>query len=194
MSLTNVDVGKPLILTAKEQGLRIPSSVSKLFDVYWVQLAVNPHADLRGKFDELSFFVSLDTPHAEALELVPLRLGQEQDVTKKTETPDVKIKAGDVGISLGQIYSQEVSFKTLKPTIVGTGIQDTKFGWSLSDDMLDMSAKRLIAVIGVPHKSSKIEFEMILTAKTNPRDLGFVQGNVASSEPQKFSEKLPSAR
>jgi hypothetical protein len=60
--------------------------------------------------------------------------------------------------------------------------------------MLDMSAKRLIAVVGVPKKSPKLEFDMVVSAKTNSKVLGFIQGNVASSVPQKFSADLRTLR
>lgn len=138
--------------------------------------------------------MSLRTAHSEALELVPIRFGQEQDVKTKAGIPEAKVEAGGVGIELGQIYGQEVTFKTLKPTIVGTGIQASKFGWTISGDMLDMSAKRLIAVVGVPKRSPKLEFDMVVSAKTNPKALGFVQGNVASSVPQRFSADLRTSR
>jgi len=189
--LTTVAIGKPLILTAEEKGLRLPPTISEAFDVYWVQFAVNPRSDLRGKVDELSFFVSLKTPNSEALELVPLRYGQERDIKSETAIPEVKIEANKIGVSVGQIYSQEVSYKTLKPTIVGTGIQDSEFGWSLSEEMIDMSGKRLIAIVGVPKSTPKLDLEMIVTTRTNPSNWGFVQGNVASTEPVEYSARLP---
>ena len=153
----------------------------------------NPKEDLRGKFDELSFFVSLRTADSEALELVPIRFGQEQDVKTTTGIPEATVEAGGVGIELGQIYGQEVTFKTLKPTIVGTCILASKFGCTISGEMLDMSAKRLIAVVGVPKKSPKLEFDMVVSAKTT-KVFGFVQGNVASSVPQNFSADLRTSR
>jgi len=192
--LDTVDIGKPLILTAAEEKLRPPASILRDFDVFLVQLALNPKEDMRSKFVELSFFVSLRTADSEALELVPIRFGQEQDVKTTTGIPEVKVEAGGVGIELGQIYGQEVSFKSLKPTIVGTGIQASKFGWTISGEMLDMSAKRLIAVVGVPKKTPKLEFDMVVSAKTNAKVLGFVQGNVASSVPQSFSADLRTSR
>jgi hypothetical protein len=60
--------------------------------------------------------------------------------------------------------------------------------------MLDMPAKQLIAVVGVPKRSPKLEFDMVVSAKTNPKALGFVQGNVASSVPQNFSADLRTSR
>jgi hypothetical protein len=193
--LATVAIGKPLILTAKEKGLQLPSSISAAFDVYWMQLAVNPRSDLRGKVDELSFFVSLKTPDSEALELVPLRYGDEQEVKSTTAVPQVELKAGEIGVTVGQIYSQEVSYKTLKPTIVGTGIQASEFGWSLSHEMVDMSAKRLIAIVGVPKKASKLDFDMIVNVRTNPSGWwGSVEGNVASTGPQRVSALLPQSR
>lgn len=191
--LTTVAIGKPIILTADEQNLKVPPSISKHFDVYWVQLAINPRADLRGKVDELLFFVSLKTADLEALDLVPLRYGMDTENKITTGIPEVKLEAKEVGISVGQVYSREVAYKTLKPTIVGTGLQATEFGWSLSDEMIDMSAKRLIAIVGVPKNAPKLEFEMVVTARTNPRTWGMVQGNVTSSKPESYSTKLPRA-
>jgi len=189
--LDTVDIGNPLILTAAEERLQPPASILRDFDVFLVQLALNPKEDLRGKFDELSFFVSLQTANSETLELMPIRFGEEQEVKTTTGIPGVKVQAGGVGIELGQIYGQDVTFKTLKPTIVGTGIQASKFGWTLSNEMLDMSAKRLIAVIGVPKGSRRLDFDMVISVKTNSTAFGFIQGNVASSVPQKFSASLP---
>ena len=80
------------------------------------------------------------------------------------------------------MYSQEVTFKSLKPTILGTGLQQAEFGWSIRDDMLDMSAKRLIAIIGVPKGASQLELQMVITMKTKGQYLGFIQGDVATGE------------
>jgi hypothetical protein len=188
--LTTVAIGIPLILTADDKKLVLPRTIANAYDVYWLQLALNPKTDLRGKVDELSFFVSLKTQDSEAFELVPLRYGQNREVKEVTKVPAAEIKAGEFGVSVGEVYSLEVSYKTLKPTIVGTGIQDSEFGWTLSDDMLDMSAKRLIAIIGVPKKSSKLDLEMIVTARTNPNFWRSLQGNIASTGPVKYSGKL----
>jgi hypothetical protein len=97
-------------------------------------VALNPLEDLQSKVDELSFFVSLKTKDAEALDLVPLRFGVEVSKKEQTGVPDVKVEAGGTGVSIGSVYSQEVTFKSLKPTIVGTGLQAAKFGWSPQAD------------------------------------------------------------
>ena len=54
-----------------------------------------------------------------------------------------------------------LTYKSLKPTIVGTGLQSPEFAWSIRDDMLDMSAKRLIAIIGVPKGTAQLELQMV---------------------------------
>ena len=192
--LTTVAIGKPLVMTADEKGLKLPRSISNAYDVYWVQMAINPRADLRGKIDTLTLFVSLKTPEAETFELIPLRYGEEQSVKTTTAVPKAELKASELSVSIGQVYSQEVSYKALKPTIVGTGIQEAEFGWSLSNDMLDMSAKKLIAIVGVPKKTSKLDLEMIVTAHTNPQMYGIIQGNVASTVPVKQSVNLSQLR
>jgi hypothetical protein len=187
--LTTVAIGTPLILTAKEKKLSLPQSIAQAFDVYWVQFALNPRSDHRGNVDELSFFVSLKTADSEALELVPVRYGRETEVTSSIAVPSTEVKAGEIGLSIGEVYKQEVSYKALVPTIVGTGVQDSEFKWTMSDEMLDMSAKRLIAIVGVPKRTSRLDLEMIAIARTKPG--WWVQGNVASSDVQKFSGKLP---
>lgn len=45
--LDTVDIGNPLILTASEEKLRPPASILRDFDVFLVQLALNPKEDLR---------------------------------------------------------------------------------------------------------------------------------------------------
>ena len=69
-------------------------------------MAVNPRTDLKDELNELSFSVSFDTPKSEALELVPLRFGDEQNVETKSGIPPVSVKAGEAEISLGEIYGQ----------------------------------------------------------------------------------------
>lgn len=85
--LDTIDIGKPLILTAAEEKLHPPASILRDFDVFLVQLALNPKEDLRGEFDEVSFFVSLRTANSEALELVPIRLVKSRMSKPRPEFP-----------------------------------------------------------------------------------------------------------
>ena len=71
--LDTVDIGNPLILTAAEEKLQPPASISRDYDIFFLELALNPKEDLRSQFAELSFFVSLQNKNSEALELVPIR-------------------------------------------------------------------------------------------------------------------------
>jgi hypothetical protein len=188
--ITKVDIGHPLLFPAKEKGLKIEPSISKAFDVYWLQMAINPREDLRSSLSELSFFVSLKTRDSEALDLVPLRFGQEVSTKEEHGLPAIKVEVEGTGVSVGKFYSQEITYKSLKPTIVGTGLQAAEFGWSLSDEMLDMSGKRLIAIIGVPKNARKLELQMVVSAKTKPQLWGAVQGNVGSSAPKLYTTDL----
>jgi hypothetical protein len=112
----------------------------------------------------------------------------EVSTKEQTGIPDVKAEAGGAGVSIGSVYSQEVTFKSLKPTIVGTGLQAANFGWSLKDEMVDMSAKRLIAIIGVPKNTRLLEGDMVVNVKTKH---WLTQGDVGSSEPKPFVIGLP---
>jgi hypothetical protein len=114
---------------------------------------------------------------------VPLRFGKEETIKEQIGIPEIKFEGGGTGVSVGSVYSQEVTFKSLKPTIVGTGLQAADFGWSISGgDMLDMSAKRLIAIVGVPKGASQLELQMVVTMKAKGPLLGFLQGDVATAE------------
>jgi hypothetical protein len=187
--VTKIAIGKPLVFSAKEKGLQIEPSILRAYDVYWLQLAINPRQDLRGSISELSFFVYLKTQDAQTFDLVPLRFGHDVGTKEQSGNPEIKVEVGGAGVSVGKFYSQEVTFKSLKPTIVGTGLQAAEFGWSLSDDMVDMSAKRFIAIIGVPKHASKLELKMVVTAKTQAKWL--VQGEAASGEPKVYATDLP---
>ena len=149
-----------------------------------------PKEDLRNYVKEITFFVVLKIKDALAYELVPLRFGREENVTEKRDSPDVKIETPTGGVSIGKFYGQEISYKILKPTIVGTGLQASEFGWALSDEMIDMSAKRFIAIIAVPKGTLKLDLEMFVGAKLNSVKALF-QDDVASSRHVEFSKVLP---
>ena len=169
VELGNVDVGRPYIFPAKEKNMTIEPSILRQFDVYWLQFAINPREDLRDKVDEISFVVALRTKDSEALALLPLRFGDEQKHTQRTNVPEIDIKApSGAGVKIGQIYGQEIEFKSLKPSIVATGLQSPNFSWTLYNEMVDMSAKRLVAIIGIPKKTMKIAFDLIVSAKAKP--------------------------
>jgi hypothetical protein len=110
--------------------------------------------------------------------------------TERSGIPEVKFEGEGIGVSVGQVYSQEVTFKSLRPTIVGTGLQAADFGWSIRDEMLEMSAKRLIAIIGVPKNTLNLELQMVITMKTKAKYFGAIQGDVASGRPQSFTADL----
>lgn len=78
----------------------------------------------------------------------------------------------------------------MKPTIIGTGLQASEFGWVLSDEMVDMSAKRFIAIIAVPKRTKKLELEMVVNAKMNTL-MDYFFTDTASSRPVSFVSELP---
>ncbi len=190
IKFANIKIGVPFVFSANEKHLALEGSISKRFDVYWITFAINPQIDLRGKIDEISFFISLKTTDALALDLAPIRFGQETTKKEEIGTPEIKVETPRGGVSVGRFYGQEIAYKTLKPTIVGTGILANEFGWSMSDDMVDMSAKRFVAIVGVPKGSRKLSLEMVLRARPSPQ-YGIFQQNVLNSEPINFTADLP---
>lgn len=190
VTFTKVKIGTPIIFTAREKNLKIEPSLTRSKDFYWLQLAINPTEDLRETVQDISFFTKMKTKGAQAHELAPLRFGQEHLVREERSIPEIKVEGKAIGFSLGKIFGEEVSYKVLKPTIVGTGLQASEFGWSLSDEMIDMSAKRLIAIISVPKGAKKIELEMVIVVKLKGY-IYYFKDNVASSQPIAFIGNLP---
>jgi hypothetical protein len=192
--LTKIAIGTPLHFPAAEKKLNVERSIAKQRDIYWVQFAINPKEDLRKSVTEIAFFVTLKTKGAQAFELAPLRYGHEHEIKEERKTPEVKVETPQGGVSIGTFYGQEISYKSLKPTIVGTGLQSAEFGWVMYDEMMDMSAKRFIAIVGVPKNTKKLEFEMVVTARPSAVFSFFpVQEQFSASQPMLHAIELRSS-
>jgi len=124
-----------------------------------------------------------------ALELIPIRFGTAQTVKTETKTPDIKVETPSGSISLGEFYGTTVEYKTLRPSVLADGLQQSKFGWILLDEMIDQGTKRFAAIIGIPKGTKKITVQLVATLKTNA--LFGLKNNVASTQPQLAEISLP---
>ena len=73
-NIGEITFGFPIIYTADEMDLQIPSSISKSYDLYWVDLVVTYYGVDPEDLAEMAFNVAIPEGSV-ALKLVPLRFG-----------------------------------------------------------------------------------------------------------------------
>jgi hypothetical protein len=76
-------MGRPLVFTAVEKKLQIEPSLLRDYDIYWLQLTINPSEELVDRSMELRYDVTIDTPNCLVMAIVPLRIGVEASNTDK---------------------------------------------------------------------------------------------------------------
>lgn len=178
-----VTFGKPIIYTSEEQRLVIPQSIISTNDVYWIEFAVSYRDIDFQNIEKLTFGVIAPTGVV-ALDLIPLRFDKEISVTRTISSPKIKAQYGDKAVELGKVYEQQVVYKSLKPTIIAEGLQESEFMWSLTEDSVQPGSKRFIGIISVPKGKESLPLQFQASAKTRPRYLGFVQGDIISTKPR----------
>lgn len=184
VNLGDVTFGKPLVFPASEKKLKIEPSLAKAYDVYWIEFALSAGDDAVANVSDLFFAVTLQLPSAIALELVPLRYGMEITHRSTLKTPEVAVEADGNKISVGEFYEQSIEYQELKPTILATGLHEAAFGWTLKDEIVDSSSKRLIAIVGVPKKISSLAVVMHVSATLRPTMSSLFQSSKATTSPQ----------
>lgn len=178
LSIANISYGRPIIYTAEEKGLRLPYSLSRDSDVYWVEFAISLHTPTANSFDEIVFNVRM-LKAAIALDLLPWEYGVRKKIKEKTALPSVKFKLSGLMIEIGEFYRRSVAFEMLKPVIIATGLQENRFSWILRDEAVDVGSKRFVAIISVPKTVIKLPIVMNVSATT--KSLLF-QGRTAFGE------------
>jgi hypothetical protein len=179
-------IGIPLALTAAEKNLRVEPSLLRNYDIYWIQLAINPSEELILRSSELRYDITIETPNCLVMAVEPVRLGTEESDSSKASIPDVKVGS----VEVGEMFSRTVEYKYIRPTILGHGIQTSSFGWIFSDEALDASAKKLFAVIGVPKHQKQITTKMSLAAKLKGFFGTSLESDWGSTGPTSFTVQL----
>jgi hypothetical protein len=177
--------GTPLVFTAAEKSLKVEPLLLRTYDVYWIQLAISPSEELIQNINELRYDITIDNPNVLVMAIVPERVGTEINTTDKAAAPTVKV--GEVEV--GEVFSRTVEYRYIRPTILGYGLQTASFGWMFTGESLDASAKRMIAVIGVPKGTKEITTKFQLAAKV----VKFMSlaSNWASTGPTQYKISLP---
>lgn len=176
-----VSYGIPIVYTADEKDLSVPSSVTSQFDVHWIEFAISLREINASEYEQIEYVVQLP-PDSYALALVPLNHGVELETQDRIAVPSTSVTVGDAGISVGEVFSRTVEYKTLKPTITAVGLQESHFYWRMRDEALNSGSVRVVAVVATPRGTDSITTIMSANLRF-PSILGLVQGSVASTQP-----------
>jgi hypothetical protein len=159
-----VSYGKPLVYTAKEKKLELPESITDEYSVYWIEFAITLKDIDTDATQSITFQVKTEDDCI-ALELLPLSVTTESLNKMVVKSPTVSVGK----YSLGEIFSREVSYRSLEATITASGLQENVFSWTLSGKAVLWGSKRFVAVIATPRKSGRFPFEFLVTLKSAPK-------------------------
>jgi hypothetical protein len=174
-----VSFGKPLVFSAVTKKLNVPAEWQAQYQVFWLQLAVSLHDFSADEIKQLTFLVS--TPgECVAAELAPFKVEREVDTKRDLQTPEVKIEHQGTSVSIGKIMEEEVTYKNLIPTLLASGLQESDFSWSMTDDAIHQGSHRFIVILLVPKHLKTIDLKFQVAAKTKSL---FTQGDVLTTEP-----------
>ncbi|HET8851627.1 MAG TPA: hypothetical protein VFN02_03810 [Ktedonobacteraceae bacterium] len=132
----------------------------KKWDLYLVSLPFTLHTPPDNRYyEEVTFFVELATPDAQAFDLFPHSIMTEVEETK-TYTLSPQIKFREIEASLGQV-GRQLQFKGLRPTITAFGVGESKFYWVhqgfKEQQAVIPETKHALIVLQVPRRTSFVE-------------------------------------
>lgn len=180
--------GEPEVFKIDETDLKPPLSLIKKYDLYLLELKMT-FKDLNyGNLNELVFGVT-SSANVRALKLIPLNIGNEVTTEKRFEVPEVKGGFEGVEIGIGSIYGEEISMRFLKPKILGSGLGEHEFYWSMTDDAVHKGSRNFFVFLGVPKGTKEILLRFWASIKY--KDWYFSQGNWARAEPLDYSLRFP---
>jgi hypothetical protein len=179
----DITFGEPIIYTAAEKKLEIPSSISERYDVYWIELS----ASFRGIEDSDITELAVNFAFPEggvALELIPLQYGPEVEVQEKQAIPGVEVSIKGLRAAIGEAFNRIVAFTYIKPTIVAVGLRERQFSWLLRGEAVTIGSHRFVVVAGVPKGEVGIDFAMSGHVRLRKGILEglFASGDIAGTE------------
>ena len=146
VTLATVSFGLPILHEPKEMGINIPDSLNAKYDVYFCSFSLSDRRFFDDALSEIVYAIRLPQS-AIALELVPLAYGTVERKTATVGTPEIEVGTSTLAVKLGQIYGNTISFEEIKPKIVGAGLQQHEFSWSMRDDAAGPGAKKFVALV-----------------------------------------------
>ena len=156
-NIGEITFGVPIIYTAVEKHLAIPSSINKLYDVYWADLVVTYRDVDADQLAEMAFNVAIPE-RSVALKLIPLRFGVEVTRSQRVNTPELSVEYGGAKIGVGEYFSQTVAFRYLRPTVEAYGEGERIFSWKITDEAINAGSHRFAVIFGVPKGAVELDF------------------------------------
>jgi hypothetical protein len=166
-----ITFGTPIMYPAEEEGLTVPPSLSRNFDVYWARFNVT----FRGMSpkDLLEMVVNYALPEGSvAMALFPFLHGSTVENRDEKGIPSVTAEYGGVKVAVGEAWKTSVYYKYLKPTVIAYGEGERTFSWAMSDEAMRAGSHRFNAVIGVPKSSDSVEIAMSAHVRLSQTWLG----------------------
>lgn len=164
VTVADVTFGVPILYTAKDMHLKIQKSISSRWNVYWISFAFSLEVPKAIDISEIYYKISLNNNDI-ALALLPSRYGIPVQHHVTSKTPSIAVESNGNSVSVGEFYSQEVTFEQLRPTIISDGLQQSSFGWILKRDMTGEGAKHFVAILAVPKNSKNIFGKCVVELK-----------------------------
>lgn len=155
IKFSSVSMGKILSFPAAEKDLKLEPSLSRRYDVYWIEFPLTLRDLQLDSVSEVGFHIILPEDSI-ALQLIPTRFGTEVAVTENLSSPEITAESGGMSLTVGEFWGRTVEYTLLKPTIVATGIRDSKFSWFLSGNALGTGSYIFVGIIGVPKGKTTI--------------------------------------
>ena len=183
VNLGEITFGKPIIYTSDEVNLEIPDSLMRNYDIYYLELSATFRRLSAADLEEMAINFALPKD-AFAFALAPLEYGTEIDTTKTLKTPEIGGEFKGVKISVGEIFRRTVSYTYIKPTIIGFGLGESRFSWTLTDQAIRAGSHKFAVAIGVPKGSSSVDLEM--SAHVRMSKFLLAGGRIAGTEVHKL--------
>lgn len=187
VTVGKITFGRPIYRFADELGFSFPESINRNYKVLWVELTVTYRDIEPNDIEEISFNVSLPEDQF-AIEMFPLRTGIDMEVGETTKSPDVTVGGKELQFSLGTFYEKNLVFKYLRPTVIGFGLRESEFSWTLKDEAVSVGSHRFSALIAAPKKIKKIKLDISAHVKTKDRLL--IDGKIATTQVKEFRYEI----
>lgn len=168
--MANLWIRKP-----SEAGLEIDPSTAQKYDVYLIRWGVTFRDLPLSDIVELSYRVEFPSA-CQAMELAPFRVATAEETTISYGVPTVTVR----GISVGDVFSKQIVYSSIKPRIIAYGIQESRFSWSLQQDAVSHGSHVFFIAMGCLRGTELVLIKQSAAART--KDTILVEGNWVSTE------------
>lgn len=147
-----ITFGKPVVYTASQKGLVVPSALGDKSQVFWLEFYVTVRNLERVSIEELRFEVGMSPPSAISLALMP-------DYDTKLGV----LRVPGLGLEVGM---QPPWSKGIKPSVRPGGLRENQIFWLLKSDAISVGSYVFTAIVQVPTDVEAVDISYSLAAET----------------------------